>query len=72
MANTVFRCLIPLTLIAVAGCSRGPAPSVQVVEVGGPSQAFCVQQGGVFEGGFCTLPDGRTVNAMTYYNSSVR
>ena len=33
MANTVFRCLIPLTLIAVAGCSRGPVPNVNVVEV---------------------------------------
>ena len=33
MANTVFRCLIPLTLIAMAGCSRGPVPNVSVVEV---------------------------------------
>ena len=33
MANIVFRCLIPLTLIAVAGCSRGPVPNVNVVEV---------------------------------------
>ena len=33
MAKTLFRCLIPLTLIAVAGCSRGPVPNVNVVEV---------------------------------------
>jgi hypothetical protein len=33
MANTLVRCLIPLTLIVVAGCSRGPVPNVAVVEV---------------------------------------
>ncbi len=39
MANTLFRCLIPLTLIAVAGCSRGPVPNVNVVEVTPASRA---------------------------------
>ena len=39
MAKTLFRCLIPLTLIAAAGCARGPVPNVQVVEVTPQSRA---------------------------------
>lgn len=40
MSKTLFRCLIPLTLIAVAGCSRGPVPNVQVVEVTPSSRSY--------------------------------
>jgi len=40
MAKSLFRCLIPLTLIAVAGCSRGPVPNVQVVEVTPSSRSY--------------------------------
>ena len=45
MANIVFRCLIPLTLIAVAGCSRGPVPNVNVVEVTPSSRSIVSADG---------------------------
>ena len=47
MANIVFRCLIPLTLIAVAGCSRGPVPNVNVVEVTPSTRSIVCADGSV-------------------------